>query len=449
MRKFVILCIGVLASALVGGEARAAVPAESSAGGAPSLGRYIVVLRDGADAAQVAAMHGKAHGFTPQLVYNRALSGYAATLPEPALAGIRSRPEVRFVSVDGEVQAAQTQPPQAVSFGVLRIGGDKSSTRSGDGRGTVNVNVAVLDDGMDATHPDLNVVGGTSCVNGAGRPGRDGFPSGQHGTMVGGFIGALDNAIGRVGVAPGARLWAVRVLHDDGFGSDSEIICGLDWVTATRTDSDPTNDIAVANMSLGGKLGKGFPAGTCTDSTNQAKYLAVCRAVAAGVTVVAAAGNEGADILNLWPANMPDVLTVTAVSDKDGLPGSLGGQLNCLPSEIDDTAATFSNFATLASDQTHVVAAPGSCIASTWPGGLYAVGSGTSFATPLAAGTVALCVASGPCAGLTPRQIIQKIVADASAYNSTKKNSGYGFAGDPLRPIDGKYYGYLIRASLY
>ncbi len=116
---------------------------------------------------------------------------------------------------------------------------------------------------------------------------------------------------------------------------------------------------------------------------------------------------------------------------------------------MDDSAAWFSNFATLAQDRVHTVAAPGVCIGSTYPGGLYAANSGTSFASPLVAGTVALCIAAGPCAGLTPRQIIQKIVADASAYNSTKKNSGYGFEGDPLRPISGKYYGYLIRAALY
>ena len=68
-------------------------------------------------------------------------------------------------------------------------------------------------------------------------------------------------------------------------------------------------------------------------------------------------------------------------------------------------------------------------------------------ASPHVAGTVALCIASGPCAGLTPPQIVQKIVADAAAYNQA--NPGYGFLGDPLEPITGKYYGYLIRAGLY
>jgi subtilisin len=100
-------------------------------------------------------------------------------------------------------------------------------------------------------------------------------------------------------------------------------------------------------------------------------------------------------------------------------------------------------------DQVHTVAAPGVCTGTTYPGDLYAVGVGTSFSAPLVSGVVALCIATGRCAGLTPQQIVAKIVADAAAYNSMRKNSGYGFEGDPLRPITGKYYGYLISAELY
>src|SRR5205823_14749692 len=125
----------------------------------------------------------------------------------------------------------------------------------------------------------------------------------------------------------------------------------------------------------------------------------------------------------------------------------------------DDNAAIFSNFATLSADQAHTVAAPGVCDRSTYPvagcatqeephpSQCYATGIGTSFATPAVAGTVALCIYSGPCTGLTPAQIVKKIVADAQAYNEL--NPGYGFTGDPLRPVEGKYYGYLIHAGSY
>ena len=80
------------------------------------------------------------------------------------------------------------------------------------------------------------------------------------------------------------------------------------------------------------------------------------------------------------------------------------------------------------------------------PGG-YDVFSGTSQASPHVAGTVALCIASGACVGLTPAQIIQKIVSDAGAYNTA--HTSYGFVGDPIRPEPAKYYGFLIRAAAY
>jgi subtilisin len=77
------------------------------------------------------------------------------------------------------------------------------------------------------------------------------------------------------------------------------------------------------------------------------------------------------------------------MGDRDGKPGGLGGEFQCLPGEFDDSPASFSNFATLAQDQTHTVAAPGVCVPSTWIGGIYAVWNGTSFSAPMAAGTVA------------------------------------------------------------
>jgi subtilisin family serine protease len=130
------------------------------------------------------------------------------------------------------------------------------------------------------------------------------------------------------------------------------------------------------------------------------------------------------------------------MSDTDGQPGGLGGLDACGDSQIDDVFYTLSNFGADID-----IAAPGVCVESTFSGGLYGHGSGTSLAAPVVSGTVALCIASGPCTGLTPAQIIQKIVADAAAYNNSHPE--YGFAGDPLRPVEGKYYGYLIRAALY
>ena len=87
------------------------------------------------------------------------------------------------------------------------------------------MNVAVLDSGVDATHPDLNVAsGGTTCTNDGQPPTVDPF---YHGTFVGGVIGALDNSFGVVGVAPGARLWSVRVLRKTGTATTAMVICGI------------------------------------------------------------------------------------------------------------------------------------------------------------------------------------------------------------------------------
>lgn len=443
------LTLGVLTGMLAASASAATIP-----------GQYIVVLKDSvSDPTVIARDHERKHGLQKSHVYRSALKGYAASIPEGQLKAIRADSRVAFVAPDREVfQAAQTLPR-----GIDRIDADTSSAVVGNGSGAANVNVAVLDTGIDGSHPDLNVVGSSpSCL-----PRQHDKPSvpGGHGTHVAGTIGALDNDIGVVGVAPGARLFSVRVLDPhQGRGTDSTIICGIDWVTATRTDTDPTNDVAVANMSLGGP---DEDDGNCGLTNADPLHQAICTSTNAGVTYVVSAGNDAVDINSFTPAAYDEVLTVTAMSDFDGVPGGLAGTTNdCYRTksvesygDTDDKATSFSNFATLASDAAHTVAAPGLCVLSTWPregarekphritSPGYAQWQGTSMAAPHAAGTVALCIAAGDCAGLTPSQIVQKMVGDAAAYNTA--NPGYGFLGDPLRPITGKYYGYLIRAGLY
>ena len=415
------------------------------ASAAPSgSGDYIVVFKGSVtDPAALAASQTKKLGATLSQVYKVALRGYAATIPTSRLAELASDPSVAYVAADTPVSAAA----QLLPSGVDRVDGELSSTVSGDGTGSVNLNVAVLDSGIDPTHPDLNVVGGFNCTNAKSFADENG-----HGTAVAGLIAAKDDTFGVVGVAPGARLWAVKVLGKNARGSTSNIICGIDWVASTRTDSDPSNDIAVANMSL---IGKGSDDGNCGLTNQDPEHQAICRSVAAGVTYVVAAGNNGADVANYRPAAYDEVLSATALIDTDGQPGGTGpgfvvfNGTRCPLKSLapDDAAAPFSNFATTNADQVHTVAAPGACIVTDFLGGQLALESGTSFASPLVAGAAALCIAGGPCAGLTPAQIMQKLVSDAAAYNTA--NPGYGFAGDPLRPQAGKYYGYLVRAALY
>ena len=111
-----------------------------------------------------------------------------------------------------------------------------------------------------------------------------------HGTHVAGTVGALDNGIGVVGVAPGVRLWAVRILGSDGSGLVSWYVCGMDWIAAQRDPIDPTRPLIEAvNMSV---AKPGSDDHNCGYTNKDAMHKAICRLVASGVTVVAAAGNN-------------------------------------------------------------------------------------------------------------------------------------------------------------
>jgi subtilisin len=395
----------------------AALTFAGTALGGRIAGQYIVVVKGGYDSRAVAREHARAAGADVLYTYKSALNGYTARLTPAGLRVVRADSRVAFVSADHTVHAlAQTLPT-----GVNRIQGDSSSTVSGNGSGSVGTAVAVLDTGIDTAHPDLNVVGGKNCSSGSSYKDGNG-----HGTHVAGTIAAKDDGSGVVGMAPGAPLYAVRVLNNAGSGSWSSIICGINWVTANAA----AKRIKVANMSLGGS-------GSDGSCGSNGLHKAVCNSVAAGVTYVVAAGNSNANFANFVPATYDQVLTVTAIADFNGAPG--GGAGATCRSDVDDTAADFSNFATSGStDAGHTIAAPGVCILSTWKGGGYKTISGTSMASPHLAGTAALCIWSGRCTG-TPSQIISKLRSDAAAQPTS-----YGFAG-----VSGPYYGSLAYAGGY
>jgi subtilisin len=298
----------------------------------------------------------------------------------------------------------------------------------------------------------VNCVGAKSTYN-------DGTISDQygHGTHVAGIIGAKDDGVGVVGVAPGVRLYSVRNLDSRATGTISMQLCGIDWVT----NNSAALGIKVANSSQIMLTAKPDD-GNCGNSNGDVLHQAICRSTAAGVTWVFGAGNNGTvAFTNGAGPNYPQVLTVTAIADSNGT-ANVGSRstFSCTqvigsssktkpPSETDDKYTTYSSYAssTNAGQVAHTAAAPGHCIWSTFKGGAYGYMNGTSMAAPHGTGTVEMCIVSGQCTG-TPAEIIQKVRADAQAY--TQANPFYGFTGDPLHtPVSGHYYGYLLRPGLY
>lgn len=280
-------------------------------------------------------------------VYSATIRGFSARMPAQAVAQMRARnPNIAYCEQDQIMAIPQfrieakpggggTQPAQEKPWGITRV--------NGGGAGTFGT-AWIIDTGIDYTHPDLNVdtARSRSFLGGITTP----VDQNGHGTHVSGTIAALDNGIGVIGVAPGARVVAVRVLDRRGSGSNSGVIAGVDYVAANGQPGD------VANMSLGG-------------SVSQALDDAVVAASAGGVKFALAAGNSSDDANNHSPAraNGPNIYTVSAFASGD-------------------TWATFSNYGNPPIDY----AEPGVSIKSTWLSGGYNTISGTSMATPHLAG---------------------------------------------------------------
>jgi hypothetical protein len=331
-------------------------------------GRYIVVLKHGHLPHQVA----DTHGLKPHHVFSHALQGFSGEVSAERLEALRQDPRVDFVEPELQMFASA----QTIPTGVKRIGATLSPMAKIDGLDDrVNVDIAILDTGISA-HPDLNVYTNVSFIAGQVTDGNG------HGTHVAGIAAALDNGSGVVGVAPGARLWAVKVMDDLGSGTSSSLIQGIDFVTQNA------GQIEVANLSLTG-IG-----------TSLALRQAISNSVAAGIVFVVSAGNDTRDIYgpdgtfdtpdDAIPAAYPEVLTVSALNDLDGV------------ASADDAIAFFSNYSRsvvagnpvtspgLAID----LAAPGVNITSTYLNGGYATMSGTSMAAPHVAGAAALYIAA-------------------------------------------------------
>lgn len=369
---------------------------------------YIVVFKEGSDTDKVTNKFLNRFGaLEVNFRYRHALRGMAVKMPPQLLAKVAADPSVAYIEPDVMVSLnAQTLPT-----GVNRINADIDATANIDGiDDRVDVDIAILDTGIDLDHPDLNVhkyaycsitrtfpIERSSCTEND----TNANDVNSHGTHVAGIAAALDNTSGVVGVAPGARLWAVKVLDDDGNGAGSTIIAGVDYV------ADNSSEIEVANMSLTG------------DGAFQALTDAIDGAVSAGVVFALAAGNDHKDVSLAFPAGHPNAITVSAFEDYDGIPGGLSGNAG------DDTFANFSNYGTGVD-----IMAPGVKIRSTIPGGGLGNKSGTSMASPHVAGAAALYMSVNPEAN----PAIVKAALIASGDFSPCSNNVNGICGAPEDP---------------
>ncbi len=354
--------------------------AKGNVGESDEQGNYIVVFKDVVeDADTISAEVSVKHKMAVEHVFGRAFKGFSGRMSKRELANLKNDARVAFVSEDREVSifAHPSSPSilaQTLPTGVNRVDAELNSSNTGGG-----VGVAVIDTGIDTTHPDLSsaIVAQKSCVKGKTAKDDNG-----HGTHVAGTIGARNNTLGVVGVAPGVNLIAVKVLNSQGSGTWSQIICGIDWVTANAV----RYNIKVANMSLGGS---GVSDNNCGLSNNDALHYAICKSRDAGVTFVVAAGNSAVNTNTAVPAGYDDaVITVSALADSDGISGGFGAPTSYGP---DDTFATFSNYGAAVD-----IAAPGVSIYSTYKGSAYATMSGTSMASPHVAGAAAMYIKSHP-----------------------------------------------------
>ena len=366
-----------LAAVSITSLAAAAVPVVAQASPTPErVGSYVVVLSSaagapGAEARRLSSQYGGDVGF----VYRHALRGFVLTASPSAASALERSPRVDYVEAVSSVSAAEQVTPTGVRRTFAPANTALDIDQTDDLR--VDADVAVLDTGIDLDHPDLNVADDTSCLNvlSVSSCGGSGDDNQGHGTHVAGSAAALDNGAGVVGMAPGARLWSVKVLDSRGSGSNAGVAAGLDWVVQHNAAPGTEGDIEVANLSLSG--GK-----------SAVMDDAVARAVQAGVTVVVAAGNSTSDASGYSPASAPSAITVSALADYDGAPG--GGAAYTCYADIDDTLAGYSNYGSVVD-----IIAPGTCIRSTTMGGTYGTKSGTSMASPHVAGAAALLRSRG------------------------------------------------------
>ena len=324
----------------------------------------------------------------------RSINGKVVYLSKKEMNALLASREILRIDDDVEVfalakpvkiqKAIKPQPPEVLPWGVDRIDAEKVwQTTTGD-----PIKVAIIDTGVDVKHPDLidNLKGGVSTVSYTTSYNDDN----GHGTHVAGIVGAIDNEIGVIGVAPKIDLYAVKVLDRRGSGYISDVIEGIEWVINQKKSQGGD---WIINMSLG------------TSSDVKSFYDEIKKAYDAGITMVAAAGNTGGGVT--YPAAYPEVIAVSATDENNQI-----ASWSSRGPEID-------------------LAAPGVNIYSTYKGSTYKTLSGTSMAAPHVTGAAALVIDTKKCDFnsdnvCTPAEVQQRLEQKAIDLGNPGKDELYG-----------------------
>jgi subtilisin len=402
--------------------------------------------------------------------YNSAIAGFAFKAPNQQVTDnvikvLSSDPRVNSVEQDKTVVPFSEEIPT----GLQRIDANGLYSVTKIGSFSADVDIAIIDSGIDLDNPDLNVYSNISMmIPQVSQPNVDdsssivnnnidlnslgldnsavggnttsfdppftsesstsGDDTCGHGTHVAGIAAAKANSRGVVGIAPDARLWAIKILDYDKSrgicqGSISSTIAAIEYVTTLKDKID------IVNLSLGCKCNS-----TALDD-------AISRAVRSNITIVVAAGNINSDASNFSPANHKDVIAVSAITDLDGKCGALNkpkwinaGEFSGLYG--DDTFSRFSNYGKAVD-----IAAPGVMINSTDMNGSYSLSNGTSMAAPHVTGAAALFKILDP--GLTPSDIRNALVRDGIQSSVVCDGGRHGYfnkdpdhTSEPLLYVD-------------
>jgi minor extracellular protease Epr len=297
------------------------------------------------------------------------IPAYSALLTANEIEVLRSLPTIETISKDQSVAITQTQ---SIDWGHEAIGVPKMFRASLTGK---NIKIAILDTGIDGTHPDLHVAGGMNFIENNSNYKDDN----GHGTHVAGIIASLNNDIGTLGVAPNSSIYALKFLDSKGEGSTTDLANAIDWSIEHKMD--------ILNMSF------------ASDSDPIISEL-LNKAYQNNILLVGAAGNEGIPSV-AFPASNRNVIAVGAINNRKQL-------------------AYFSN-----TGPKIEVTAPGVGVRSTYINNQYKYLDGTSMATPYVSGYLALLIEKYPTkANREIRSMLQKNTLDLGI---TGRDSRYGY----------------------